>query len=158
MRILLAAACYLVLHLAFYTFLLRRLKPFRSETSIFVYHLLSFVLLGVMIVPAALLVSTDPLAVTVAGMCLHAIYSMSFLEAWSLTEGSLYFRLLDQLAASHTIRIAGSADSHRDARVESLLRLKLLRRDGADVCLTFRGQVVRAGLDICAWFFAGKAP
>lgn len=149
---------YLGVHLVLYAGLLRRLDMFRSEAAIFTYHLLSFAVTSAALVSIAFVGSNGGAAVLIGGMCLHAIYSMSFLEAWSLTEGSLYFRILGQLAHSDAIHILGEGNAHREGRVRSLQRAGLLERDGEVLHLTARGKVAGRLLEFCAWLFAGRAP
>lgn len=133
----LGALLYIAVQFAVYTLLLRHLKSFTKETTIFLFQLLSFLALPpvlFMIVPP----KSDVFATLVAVMSLHGIYSLSFLELWSLSEGSYSLRMLDRIDRLGSLSVEveqrefeqiGAAK--KSARIATLGRLKLVcLRDG----------------------------
>src|SRR3954454_15181823 len=91
----LGSLIYLALHALVYATVLRPRDAFRRERGIFAYHALSAV--GVTLVVLARLAlapSLDTLATFVAVVCLHGIYSTSFLEVWSLSQASYSLKIL----------------------------------------------------------------
>jgi hypothetical protein len=83
-----AFAVYLIAHLAAYVAWLRRLALLRTEKGIFLYHFVSAVITGLAAIAAAFI---DPAGFGFAGFVIvlsaHGIYSLSFLELWSLAQG-----------------------------------------------------------------------
>jgi hypothetical protein len=135
---------FIVINLALYTALRRRVTCFGSERGILLYQALSTVILIVGGLGALLI---DPGAQTLAGLgaaiALHGIYSLSFLELWSLAEGSYSLSILEHI--EQTTRRGTAVDVHR---LESLggskktRRLGLVRFRNDQVVLTHRGQNV----------------
>jgi hypothetical protein len=156
---LLAFLAYLPCHLLAYVLLVRHLAWFRREAGIFLYHA----------VPAAAasacclaLLLVEPTAAhaceAVLAISLQGIYSMSFLELWSLTEGGYSLHMLARFwAAGGTATAAdlalleGLGSGKRSARLAGLLRLALVWADGDRVRLTGRGRVVAGLLRGVAW-------
>ena len=148
-------AAYLVLHLLLYLGVLRRNPAFGREIVIFGYHLGSASLLTLIALaqgpvlgwPAAL-----------AGIGLHGLYSLSFLEFWSLADGSYSLAILRSVEAlgsagraaeaSDMLRLGGAK---REQRATDLLRLRLLRARADRVELTRLGRCVAAALGVVAW-------
>jgi hypothetical protein len=95
-----AALAWCSLHLTLY-FVLRR--SLRSERTIFGFHLVSFVAFAV--IASTLLLRGDAPLVVVAGvLALHGIYSLSFLELWSLAQGGYSVSILHALSAGGATR------------------------------------------------------
>jgi hypothetical protein len=150
---LLTMLAYLSAHLGVYILVLRRLRAFGREMAIFLYHLASFCLLtGVTLIAA--FSTLDPaaaLALVVTAMAAHGIYSLSFLEVWSLAEGGYSLSVLRYVEAAslrhepvdlEALHMIGA--SKKDSRVGGLLRLRLARRTGDCFELTPRGRVAEA--------------
>jgi hypothetical protein len=147
-----AFGAFLALHLLAYVLVARHRPCFQRERGIFLYHA----------VPAAVAVACAVgLAVArpgPAGLCrlliaisLQGIYSLSFLELWSLSQGGYSLTILSRLAA------AGGAASalgpleqvgagKRAGRVAGLLRLRLIRAQGDRFTLTRPGRLVARAL------------
>jgi hypothetical protein len=141
---------FIAINLALYTALRRRITCFGSERGILCYQALSFVIL-IAGCCAALLIdpSAQTLAGVVAAIALHGIYSLSFLELWSLAEGSYSLSILEHI--EQTARQGTAVDVHgleglggakKAQRLGSLERLGLVRFTGDRVALTRRGQKV----------------
>jgi hypothetical protein len=145
-NLLSAAAAYLLGHFIFYVAVLRRLRRLQKEFWIFLYHAWSAV--GLLV---SLLVVSAP-AVAIAGcLSLHGIYSLSFLELWSLSEGGYSLAILRRVQAAsggaisqESLAPIGSAKKSR--RIASLMRLGLVARSGSTIRLTPGGRAVAAGL------------
>jgi hypothetical protein len=134
---------YLVLHLSAYRFLLRtRWRVLQTEKGIFGYHAVSFAVAFTAVSVALLAKSElnfDWLVFTIGA---HGVYSLSFLELWSLTQGSYSLSLLaavDRLGGEATdVRLQELSEIGRgktNARTSDLARLGLMRPDGATLTL-----------------------
>ena len=96
---LLAIAAYLAAHFAAYVVVLRHRAGLRSEKGIFLYHFASAVFAGLAGVAFAVL---EPdrfgLSGLVLVLSLHGIYSLSFLELWSLAQGGYSLSIIASVA------------------------------------------------------------
>lgn len=141
---------YVGINFALYVAFRRRLTFLTYERGIFWYHALSAA--GLVAVGFTVAVM-DPSAAIVAGLigstALHGIYSMSFLELWSLTEGSYSLSILEHV--EQTTRRRQAVDvrgleclgmAKKEQRLGSLERLGLVRDAGDQVALTNRGRLV----------------
>lgn len=141
---------YLCSHFLFYVVWLRD-KPFtRSEKGIFLYHFISAVVFGISVISVALI---DPIEFGLAGcvvfFSLHGIYSISFLELWSLAQGGYSLSIISEIAQAQkkgtepdfvalaTIGLAKQAD-----RIETLVRLGFVAKSGSELKLTPLGKVI----------------
>lgn len=149
-----AFAVYLAVHLAAYVVWLRRLAPLRTEKGIFLYHFGSAALTGLLAVAAAFM---DPSGFGIAGCVLvlsvHGIYSLSFLELWSLAQGGYSLSIIADIAhaeASGTepnfSGLAAIGAAKQADRVAALERLGLISRVGERLSLTTRGSAIAATL------------
>ncbi len=149
-----AFAVYLTAHLAAYVLWLRRLELLRTEKGIFLYHFGSAVITGVAAVIAAFI---DPAAFGIAGCVLvlsaHGIYSLSFLELWSLAQGGYSLSIIAGIAQAEAAGtepdfsgLAAIGASKQADRVAALERLGLIATTGERITLTPRGSAIAAVL------------
>jgi hypothetical protein len=134
-------------HFILFAAVFRHARAFHAERTIFLYHLVSAVAVAI---AAAAIVRVDfSLHVGAIGLtAIHAIYSLSFLELWSLAEGGYSLAILRELSgASGLRRVHG--DPMRTlggrkvrSRIESLGRLGLVRTSGDQIELTRLGRAV----------------
>jgi hypothetical protein len=139
------AAGWLVLHFCFYVAILRNWPVFQTEIGIFLYHLVSsaiFVAAAIVI----LLIRRDDatFAFACALVAAHGIYSISFLELWSLAQGSYSLSIMGR-------GIAGEAP-YRNELVESFSRIGNMKKADRLSGLE-RSQVVR--LEGSVWRLSG---
>lgn len=150
-----AFAAYLVAHLAAYVAVLRRLGPFRTEKGIFLYHFVSAV---AVCSAAALAGFLDPQGFGLAGFVIvlsaHGIYSLSFLELWSLAQGGYSLSIIAGIAHAEAAGVepdfsglAAIGASKQADRVAALERLRLVSRVGEELNLTPRGSAIAAALN-----------
>ena len=145
---------YLLAHLISYVVLFRHLAALRTERGIFLFHLVSACAL-----PAAVFVfSLDAgfsgtLLRTVTVAAAHGIYSISFLEIWSLAWGSYSFIILRGIGSGGTAdaekivsELGSVGDDKKDQRIKSLERLGLISQNEGKVSLTSKGRVAAAFL------------
>lgn len=149
---------YLGTHLLFYILVLRHTLLFSREKVIFFYHASSAlamvcILLGIF----AIVPQSGNLISAVGVMSLHGIYSLSFLELWSLAEGSYSLTILDRVDAAQAegvginlAELQRIGASKKKNRIEGLQRLRLVRRQGERFSLTVLGRLVALGLCIIA--------
>ncbi len=141
---------HVAINLALYIALRRRITWLTSEQGILLYQALSSV---VLVVVGFAVVSLDPSVQVMAGLvaatALHGIYSLSFLELWSLAEGSYSLSILEHI--EQATRQAQAVDvngleslggSKKEQRLGSLERLGLIRGTADQVTLTRRGRRV----------------
>jgi hypothetical protein len=146
------ALVYVCAHLALYSAHLRTSRSFLKERNIFAFHAASFALLGVILLGWLLFdPKADAFAGVIAGLSLHAIYSLSFLELWALWDGGISIRILlaaRQSAAPTVATILAShaqlSETKKHQRVRSLVGLDLIRENDGRYLLTRRGKMVAA--------------
>ena len=147
------------INLALYTALRLRITWLTSERGILLYQALSFV---VLIVVGFAAVSMNPSVEVVAGLvaaiALHGIYSLSFLELWSLAEGSYSLSILEHIEqatrrgeAVDVSGLEGLGVSKKEQRLGSLERLGLIQDTADQVSLTHGGRKVARVLASVAW-------
>lgn len=144
-----AFGLYLLAHAALYVAVLRRLEWLRRERGMFLYHAVpagaaALVALGVMAEQPAL-------GVLLLGVL--GIYSLSFLEAWSLAQGGYSIRILDAFAEAQDAGervdlrpLHALGAEKRAARLDGLEGLGLIATEAGTVRLTARGRVAAQGL------------
>jgi hypothetical protein len=138
------ALLYVAINFVLYTTVLRRVKWFATESGIFLYQFISFLALP-FVHYALFRPSSDPFAAHAAALSLHGIYSLSFLELWSLSEGSYSLNMLDRIDQLGSLpadveneefeRIGAAKKSARITTLESLRLIRL--RDGRYTLTTF---------------------
>jgi hypothetical protein len=149
---------FIAINLAVYSALRGRLACFGSERGILLYQALSVVVLIAGCLGCLLIDPSAPaLAGLIAAIALHGIYSLSFLELWSLAEGSYSLSILEHI--EQTTRHGTAIDVHRlealggskkAQRLTGLERLGLVRFTNDQVALTHRGRKVADVLDAVA--------
>ncbi len=151
MALFLLSGGYVAAHLLAYAVMLDRRRV--HERGVLAYHVGSFILLLAVLAPIFWFGAVeDALAAVVAAACLHAIYSLTFLELWALADGSFSLPILadfarpmpptlDEVLARH----ASSGDAKKAFRIGTLVSLGLVRREGGLYRLTRCGRIV-AGL------------
>ena len=151
-------AVYFAAHLLLYAVVLRRLPAFRREDVIFKYHALSAVAVTLSVAAGWLLgwgIDADT-AVAVVG--LHGLYSVTFLELWSLAEGGYSLQILEGLAGAErrgepadveALRAIGAAKQGH--RLAGLASIGLVRYEGSRVGLTGAGRLVASAFALLAW-------
>lgn len=150
---------YLGIHLLVYVLAIRHLRAFSSEKGIFVYHAISALALACLLLTLA---TVSPWLVDSAAavglLGLHGIYSVSFLELWSLAEGGYSLGILRHV---HSLHEAGAdvdlnalhriGATKKIGRQSSLQRWGLVRWEGDRLQLTLLGAALAATLAGIAW-------
>ena len=134
-------------HFILFVVVLRHARAFHAERTIFLYHALSAAVAA--IVAAAIVMWDWELRAGAVGlMTIHAIYSLSFLELWSLSEGGYSLAILRELSgAGRPVGVKGDpmqalGGRKVRSRIESLGRLGLVRTAGDRIELTGLGRAV----------------
>jgi hypothetical protein len=139
---------------------LRRYAAFSQEATIFGYHFWSAVLVSVGSGGCWLVFGKDvALAAVVDAICIHGIYSTSFLELWSLSEGGYSLSLLRLVrnagaegGAVDRSALIAIGNTKKGARVQGLSRLRLVRRTvDEQLELTAFGRVAASAFAGVAW-------
>ena len=150
---------YLALHLGLYILRFRQAPAFSREATIFGYHFWSAIgvstaaVIGWLAAP-----SSETAALVIAAISAHGIYSTSFLELWSLSEGGYSLSILrllkDAKLAGRSVepRVLHAIGARKKGnRVQGLLRLRLARQRGDQFELTPFGRGVAALFGGIAW-------
>jgi hypothetical protein len=154
---------YLGCHFLLYVAVLRGSRRWRSERGIFRYHVLSAGFVTVAVVVLSLL--SERIGVAVASIVivvsLHGIYSLSFLELWSLAEGGYSLSILRQCALKGTLteltgllELRQLGESKAEARLTGLQRIGLVRKQSDLFVLSRNGRIAALGLRALRWIAA----
>jgi hypothetical protein len=157
---------YLACHFLLYVLMLRNWPFFQSERGIFLYHFVSAALFTlVALAAAATHLSDATLAVALGLSAIHCIYSISFLELWTLAEGSYSMSILTGIASQGTLSrkalidaFARIGDAKKGDRLSVLTKLSLARRDGDQWRISARGRLVAKLLNLLVWLAAIEKP
>jgi hypothetical protein len=155
---------YLAAHVVLYFSVLRNLRFFQSELGIFLYHLGSVTVLTVAALAIALVHFSDAaLAVAIGLIAIHCIYSISFLELWSLAEGSYSMSIITGIAAKGKVSrnalidaFASIGDAKKANRLSVLSQTSLAQRKGSYWQISARGRLLAHALDLLIWLAAIK--
>jgi hypothetical protein len=155
---------YLALHALLYVFVLRGRPLVQSERGIFLYHVVSAAILSLVAFAAVVSHLSDAaLAIAIGLIAVHGIYSLSFLELWTLAEGSYSMSILTGIASQGTLSrnalinaFARIGDAKKSDRLSVLSNLSLGRRDGCYWRLSARGQLLANLLNVLVWLAAIK--
>lgn len=151
---------YFVIHFALYVLWARNLKAFSTERGIFLYQAMSAAC-GVTLLIALSATSSELFGFVhvIVFASAHGIYSLTFLELWTLSQISYSREILACVAKHGAIpknatpsELSRIGDAKKVGRIDSLVRLGLLRRDRQTIGLTVRGVVVAQTLRLMAWF------
>ena len=153
---------YVALHFLLYVCLLRGRPLFQSEQGIFLYHFISAIVFTIaVLVDAVTHFSDSALAIAIGLIAMHCIYSLSFLELWTLAEGSYSMSILTGIASQGTLSrnrlidaFARIGDAKKGNRLSVLSNLSLARREGSHWQLSTRGRVVASVLKLLVWLAA----
>lgn len=150
---------YVGVHFLIYFMILRHAQVFRSEKTIFLYHFIPAVI--VLFIASGQSVTThseDLLAPMVLVVSLQGIYSLSFLELWSLAQGGYSISILISVetAAQEDKEPDFAALEHigtrkRASRLEGLQRLGLIQRCEGIYRLTVVGLAIATFLGLISW-------
>jgi hypothetical protein len=128
----------------FSAFVIMRGQPLlASERGIFRFHIASFATLAILL--AAFVAAGASIGTSAGALSLHGIYSLSFLELWSLSEGGFSVTALLKLfrkplpRASLVAELAKIGQRKKDDRIRKLVSGGLISGD-AILTLTERGR------------------
>ena len=155
---------YLALHVLLYVFVLRGRPLVQSERGIFLYHFVSAAVFTLVALCVAVTYFSDAAFAMAVGLgAIHGIYSLSFLELWTLAEGSYSMSILTGIASQGRLSrstligaFARIGDAKKGDRLSVLSKLSLARRDGNYWRLSARGRVVANLVNLLIWLAAIK--
>ena len=155
---------YLALHFLLYVLVLRGRPLVQSERGIFLYHFGSAAVFTLVAFCLAVSYFSDAaIAIAIGLSALHGIYSLSFLELWTLAEGSYSMSILTGIASQGTLSrdalidaFARIGDAKKSDRLSVLSNLSLGRSDGSYRRLSARGQLLAILLNALVWLAAIK--
>jgi hypothetical protein len=153
------ALVWLASHFLIYVAVLRKMSLFQTERGIFLYHLASTVIF----VAAALVIflirrDGEAFSLACALVAAHGIYSISFLELWSLAQGSYSLSIMGQGRSDRVPSRAELVDSFsrignakKADRLSGLEGSQLIRLDGNHWKLNGSGAIVASILSSLLW-------
>lgn len=155
----LLSAIYLALHFGAYALTLRKLPPFKLEKFIFLYHFISALLFSCVVLLGLVNHMTEQhIAAAVSVVCAHGIYSLTFLELWTLSQISFSRELLIHIETYGSLEICPPpahlvllGESKKVERLHAMLRLQLIALEDNQFHLTSRGRLVSSVLAAIAW-------
>ena len=156
---ILAFCAYVAMHFVAYLLIFRHTDTFRSERAIFLYHFVPAVVTSLLVLAVSVVgFSENTFAAAVLVISLQGIYSLSFLELWSLAQGGYSISILISVDAASRGGIAPDFSalesigaSKRAGRLDDLQGLGLIRRRDGMVTLTAIGIVVANFFALLAW-------
>jgi hypothetical protein len=154
-----ASTLYFSLHLGLYVTVFRKLSAFRLERRILFYHSISAIVFSTLVLIFGIVCGgLSTLATAVGVIFVHGIYSLSFLELWSLAQGSYSITILIRVLQSGTVprsqvqmELADIGQHKKEDRLSALAGFRLLHREGRALRLTPRGRLVSHGLKCFVW-------
>ena len=118
-----------------------------SEIRIFLFHVVIFLFLPMLSLSGAFALGWQIFtldAVTLYG--LSAIYSLSFLELWSLSEGSYSFQILAAIRSGTSVDVYNQASAtgqkKQADRINAIVRLGLARKCDDHLVIIGKGRLV----------------
>jgi hypothetical protein len=158
-EIIYAVLGYLAFHFLSYFSYFKNLQAMRTEIGILLFHFLSFfVVVGVAYWLASPQGVAYAMTVALTAGAAHGIYSLSFLELWSLAEGSYSLQILraietQQLQSSEAVvaLLSDVGERKKNQRLGSLEALNLVSRDGNVLELTAAGRLISRSLRAIRW-------
>ena len=150
-----AFCVYLCVHALVYVLWVRKAAYFSAESHIFLFHALPAAAVTAIAGGAWLFApSQDSFAVLVFVVSLQGIYSISFLELWSLAQGGYSISILAEIARAEAAGAAADLDAlgsigmdKQRGRLDGLARLGLLSSSSNGVhVLTTRGRLVASAI------------
>ncbi len=148
---------YLAVHFALFTFILRHRESFRTERVIFLYHAIPATVVGVLTLVRAAVAEGASVAIAeaVLVLALQGIYSLSFLEMWSLAQGGYSLRILAEYESARAGKLSPDTRSLENIgrgklaeRLAGLRRLRFVDGGEGRVALTRTGKGVAALLRV----------
>jgi len=147
-----AFAVYIAVHFLLYALVLRKLPVFRTERGIFLYHVASAVLVSVAALACAVIEQSQfGISGLVLVLSAHGIYSLSFLELWSLAQGGYSLSVIASIAEAEAARVQPDfshleqiGETKQRERIAGLEKLGLIARRDGSIALTRRGSSVAA--------------
>ena len=120
---MLLAILYILAHFAIYAAFVRGWSWSKTERGIFLYHICSFLIFAAATM-ALCAFSGFRMGLWICLLAIHGIYSLSFLELWSLTQGSYSLQLLEAAAKNGDLSHLRTLDELRqvgDSKIEQRL-------------------------------------
>jgi hypothetical protein len=153
------AFVWLACHFLIYVAVLRNMPLFQTERGIFLYHLISAaVFVAVALVILLIYRDGEAFSLACALVAGHGIYSISFLELWSLAQGSYSLSIMGQGRAD---RIPSRAElieafarignAKKADRLSGLQVSQLIRLDGNHWKLYGAGAIIASMLRRLLW-------
>jgi len=129
-----------------------------SESRIFLFHVVIFLFLPMLSLSGAITLGWQFLPLDVLTLYgLSALYSLSFLELWSLSEGSYSFQILVAINSGSPTDVLKEASAvgqkKQTDRISGIVHLGLACSSGNRLVITGKGRLVA----IIAGLFAGAA-
>lgn len=158
---MLLATLYVPAHLAAYVAFVRGSSWGKTERGIFLYHFCSFLTFAATTMALCAFHGFD-IGIWISVLAFHGIYSLTFLELWSLTQGSYSLQLLEAAAKNGDLphlrklsELRELGDSKIEQRLASLSALHLIRGQAKNIKLTLLGSILASFFRLVVWLTGG---
>lgn len=133
---------FILVHFAIYILKIRNIALFKQEKWIFLYHFIPFVF-----ITGLMLFIEEPLILKFGMASAIVIYNITFLEFWSLAQGSYSLSILQAAPIivsdlSCRKQLADIGDRKFAGRIDGLIGLKILIKNGEELKLTVLGKLI----------------
>jgi hypothetical protein len=159
---MLLAILYILAHLAAYVAFVRRSSWSKTERGIFLYHYSSFLTFAATTMALCAFFGFR-MGLWITLLAIHGIYSLTFLELWSLTQGSYSLQLLEAASKngdlSHLRKLSELrelGDSKIKQRLAALSGLHLIRGQEGNITLTLLGSLLASFFRLVVWLTRGN--
>lgn len=151
-------------HFAWFVARFRHTPSATSESAIFRFHFYSACLLAAAAAAAfALAPGAASFACAITVVFAHGIYSLTFLELWTLAQISYSHQVLQKAGAGAldgqaVEELAALGEAKRSSRLRALLQSGLVEYDGGLWQITGKGRRAGLLLNILLWLAAVRSP
>jgi hypothetical protein len=149
---------YLIVHFLSYLVYLRHVPALRTEKGILLFHLLSFLVALALASAFGQALEGGAFTAVLAVAAAHGLYSLSFLELWSLAQGSYSFKILSAIGdapgrspESIVATLSQVGEEKKDQRLSSLHKLQLVEQVDGHVRLTRLGRLAATFIRLLRW-------
>ncbi|PWU09366.1 MAG: hypothetical protein C5B47_03510 [Verrucomicrobia bacterium] len=159
---LLLSVSYILSHFVLYIQFVRRSSWGKTERGIFRYHFYSVLGFGASVLALCAFYKFGT-GLWISALAFHGIYSLSFLELWSLSQGSYSLQLLESIGNESDLsqlrklsQLQKLGDFKIERRLASLSGLQLIRAQEKNITLTFAGAILASFFRLVAELTGGE--
>jgi hypothetical protein len=153
---------YILAHLLAFLAFVRGSSWGKTERGIFLYHFFSFLFFATTTLVLCAFFGCR-MGLWLSLLAFHGIYSLTFLELWSLAQGSYSLRLLAAAAKNGDLahlrklrELRELGDFKIELRLATLSGLHLIRGQAKSISLTLLGSILASFFRLVVWLTGGN--